>query len=254
MLLVAAATGLELSAALGIRVQARQGELFAASAYGRHMLALVTGVGVVNAALALGRALEQARAEGTRADGTGADGVVCLGVAGSFDLEAHPLCCARLVERETWPEYGLLFSGQCAADARALGFSLNGAKAAAPGAIFERLEWDGPGVARRMGLAPAGLFCAHSLTVSGVSADPERAKALHERFDAGLENMEGFAMAYAAERVGLPFAELRTVSNPVGARPPAGWDLPGALAALGVAAQNFLAPTAGPVQNPQQRT
>lgn len=249
MLLVAAATGLELSAALGITAHAPQGELFAASAYGRQMLALVTGVGVVNAALALGRALEQARAAGT-----GADGVVCLGVAGSFDLAAHPLCSARLVERETWPEYGLLFSGQCAADARALGFSLNGAKAAAPGAIFERLEWDGPGAARRMGLDPAGLICAHSLTVSGVSADPQRATALHKRFEAGLENMEGFALAYAAERAGLPFAELRTVSNPVGARPPAGWDLPGALASLGMAAQKFLAPTQGPVQNPQQRT
>jgi futalosine hydrolase len=249
MLLVAAATEMELSAALGLKVEARQGKLFAASAHGRPVLALVTGIGVVNAALALGRALEQASAEGT-----GADGVICLGVAGSFDLAVQPLGSAWLVEREIWPEYGLLFSGQCAADARGLGFSLNGSKAAEPDAIFERLDWDAPAEAATMGLAPGGLAYAASLTVSGVSADPERARALWERFGAGLENMEGFALAYGARLAGLPFAELRAVSNAVGARPPKDWDLPGALAALGSAAQRLLAPAGGPASTPNKRT
>lgn len=252
MLLVAAATGRELAAALGLAQAqgllpgqaALQGRPFPAQAHGRPVLALVTGIGVVNAALALGRAVEQAEVQG----------VLCVGVAGSFDAAAHPLGCVRLVERETWPEYGLLFSGSCAADDRALGFSLDGAPASDPAAVFASLGWDAPAQAARMGLDAAWLDRAESLTVSGVSADPERARALSLRYGAGLENMEGFALAYGARLSGLPFAELRAVSNAVGARPPETWDLPGALAALGVAARRLLASAGGPDQTPNQRT
>ncbi len=235
--LVAAATGLELCAALKCSTAAPQGQVFEASAFGRPVLALVTGIGVINAALALGRALERHAPAG----------VLNLGVAGSFDLGAHPLGAVRLVEAEIWPEYGLLFSGQCAADARGLGFSLDAGKAAVPGAVFERLDWNAPAELARLGLngpgcGRAGLACAASLTVSGVTADAPRAKELSARFGAGLENMEGFALAYAARLAELPFAELRAVSNAVGARPPQGWDLPGALTALGQAAQQIFAP------------
>jgi futalosine hydrolase len=47
--------------------------------------------------------------------------------------------------------------------------------------------------------------------------------------------MEGFALAYGCAVAGVPFVELRAVSNAVGARPPVAWDLPGALSALGQA-------------------
>jgi len=204
------------------------------------VLALVTGIGVVNAALALGRALERA----------GISGVLNLGVAGSFDLAAHPLGSVRLVEQEIWPEYGLLFSGAVAADARALGFAQNGVPASEADAVLDRLAWDAPVGLARLGLnatgsGPAGLVRAASLTVSGVTADAQRAGELFARFGAGLENMEGFALAYGARRFGLPFAELRAVSNAVGSRPPRDWDLPGALAALGWAAEQILIPLAG---------
>ncbi len=245
--LVAAATGLELRAALKLEADAPQGRLFETLAHGRPVLALVTGIGVVNAAFALGRALE-------RAD---ISGVLNLGVAGSFDLAAHPLCSVRLVEREIWPEYGLLFSGAVAADARALGFALDGAPASDEEAVFDRLAWDAPAEARRLGIDPSGLARAASLTVSGVTADAGRARELSARFGAGLENMEGFALAYGARRSGLPFAELRAVSNAVGSRPPKDWDLPGALAALSRAAEHIWAPVEEPGQtdsNFNQRT
>ncbi len=227
--LVVAATSLELDAAFDRKHGAAQGEAFAAEAHGRPVLALVCGIGPVNAALALGRALERHQPAG----------VVNLGVAGSFDLDAHPLGCARLVEREIWPEFGLLASGDCAADARGLGFALaNTGAGAGETAIFDSLAWDAPVELSRMGLA-GGWTCAASLTVSGVTADGARAAALKARFGAGLENMEGFALAYACRLAGLPFAELRTVSNAVGVRPPDGWDLPGALDALGAAARRL---------------
>jgi futalosine hydrolase len=111
-----------------------------------------------------------------------------------------------------------------------------------------------------MGLAAAAQGGAAwtpavSLTVSGVSADPDRAAALKARHGAGLENMEGFALAYGARRARLPFAEVRAVSNAVGARPPGGWDLPGALAALGRAARRlFSAPRGCNLQPADQET
>ncbi|MDR3640354.1 MAG: futalosine hydrolase [Humidesulfovibrio sp.] len=233
--LVVAATGLELSAALGVRADLRQGEILETDVFGRRVLALATGIGVVNAALELGRALRP-----------GISGVLNLGVAGSFDLGAHPVGAVRLVERECWPEYGLLATGAVAADVRGLGFALNAVAKAPPAdgaeAIFESLAWDAQAALAALGLAAGGWGTASSLTVSGVTADAQRAGALHERFGAGLENMEGFALAYGARRAGLPFAELRAVSNAVGVRPPESWDLPGALSALGQAARRLLAP------------
>ena len=251
-LLVLAATALELSAALAVRdVQLqgqlqgqKQGAVFPLSAHGRPVLCCITGLGVINASLALGAAL-------TRDD---VDGVVCLGVAGSFDLGAHPLGCVRLVDKEIWPEYGLLATGWCTADAAGLGFALGrvsgagGGPAGVPNGgstggqeVWDRVAWNPAAALERLGLCPGPWATARSLTVSGVTADAERAELLRARHQAGLENMEGFALAYGCALAGLPFVELRAVCNAVGARPPLSWDLPGALAALGQAAQRLFA-------------
>ncbi len=53
--------------------------------------------------------------------------------------------------------------------------------------------------------------------------------------------MEGFAAAYAAMQAGLPFLEVRTVSNMVGSRDSEDWDIKGALKALGTAANGLFA-------------
>lgn len=247
--LVAAATALELAAVYGrpeLARTLRQGETRTIDLCGRPTLALVTGIGVVNAALELGRACG------------GVLGVAHFGVAGSFDLGAHPLGAVRLVTAETWPEYGLYFTGAASADDRALGFPLCPAEAGAQ-AVYGSLEWDGPAGLAALGLAPtdeSGRAWAEatSLTVSGVSADPERARALYDRHGAGLENMEGFALAYGAKRAGLPFAEIRAVSNAVGGRPPVDWDLPGALLALGRAARRLFGASGVNLQPADQDT
>lgn len=237
-LLVCAATALELSSALGARANFPQGDfpqgaLVPARAFGREVLACVCGLGVINASLALGRALARG----------GLDGVVNLGVAGSFDLSAHPVGSVRLVEQEIWPEYGLLASGWCSADASALGFALGQAQCLnGEITVWDRLAWDASAALARLGLCPGPWVRAKSLTVSGVTADAERAELLRDRHQAGLENMEGFALAYGCALAGVSFVELRAVSNAVGARPPQTWDLPGALAALGQAAERLLTP------------
>lgn len=239
-LLVIAATALELSAALGLRIELLQGPPQGAvvplQAHGRQVLACVSGLGVINAGLALGAAL-------ARGD---VDGVVCLGVAGSFDLDAHPLGAVRLVDREVWPEYGLLATGWCSADATALGFALGqvhspASDADADSAVWDRVAWDASAGLARLGLCPGPWVAAKSLTVSGVTADFERAALLKARHHAALENMEGFALAYGCAVANIPFVELRAVSNAVGARPPVSWDLPGALEGLGQAALRLFA-------------
>jgi futalosine hydrolase len=71
------------------------------------------------------------------------------------------------------------------------------------------------------------------LTVSTVTGSAGSAEALRDRYpDAVAEAMEGYGVAAAAEQAGLPFAELRTISNPIGPRDRAAWRLGDAFAAL----------------------
>ncbi|WP_030268868.1 futalosine hydrolase [Streptomyces sp. NRRL B-24484] len=71
------------------------------------------------------------------------------------------------------------------------------------------------------------------LTVSTVTGSAERAAALAARHPgAAAEAMEGFGVAEAAARFGLPVLEIRTVSNPVGPRDRAAWRIGEALGAL----------------------
>ena len=114
------------------------------------------------------------------------------------------------------------------------------------------MAWETETALARLGLCLGPWVTAKSLTVSGVTADPERAGLLRARHQAGLENMEGFALAYGCAVAGVPFVELRAVSNAVGVRPPESWDLPGALVALGQATQRLFADPgcAGPALEP----
>ncbi|MFI6156142.1 futalosine hydrolase [Kitasatospora sp. NPDC051170] len=81
--------------------------------------------------------------------------------------------------------------------------------------------------------APGDPVLGPVLTVSTVTGTAERAAALAARHPgAAAEAMEGFGVAEAAARHGLPALELRTVSNPVGPRDRAAWRIGEALAAL----------------------
>jgi futalosine hydrolase len=71
-------------------------------------------------------------------------------------------------------------------------------------------------------------------TVTGTAASTEALRRRHP--DAVAEAMEGYGVAVAAAQAGLPFAELRTVSNPIGPRDRDAWRMREALAALTAAA------------------
>jgi futalosine hydrolase len=72
---------------------------------------------------------------------------------------------------------------------------------------------------------PRGRFA----TLDAVTADIEVGAALQRRFDVAIESMEGAAAATVAARLDVPFAQLRAVSNLVGERDRARWDLRGAV-------------------------
>lgn len=188
-------------------------------------LCCITGVGPINAALAMGMAFSRAEGEGTPVT------AVCnAGLAGAFDLTERPLLCLCLAREEVWPEYGL-HDGR-SVTAGAFGFPQWTPPSGEP--VRDRLPLAGIDA-----LKPFGARCAEdaflpslSLTVAGVSASFARAADLRARYRADLENMEGFAVAYACARQGVPCVEARCVSNKVGPRTQDEKDFPGALRAL----------------------
>ena len=193
-------------------------------AIGPGLAACITGVGPVNAGIALGRILAL-HPEIT--------GVLNLGLAGSFDPIRAPLGSCTLVTEEIWPEYGLL--GDDGIDAPGLGF-----------AQWEHKGWR---VVDRLPLhtdltdlglpQPTDAIHGISLTVAGVSADAKRADMLAQRYQPLSENMEGFAVALACARQQIPCVELRALSNKVGSRAGEDRAFPLALAKLGALGQDL---------------
>jgi futalosine hydrolase len=228
-LIVATATAMEMRAALpGLsrhvpmehewnRLSVPTGGL-----HGRHwevLVLLVTGVGPVNAGIALGRLLGSLSPDSLR----GAPepvGVLNLGVAGAFSLKRLPLETAVVVTDEIWPEYGLLKASGL--DPKGIGLA-QGKAGGEP--VWDRLRLTPESCARQIGLDISGLTKAVGLTVAGVSGTPERAEALRTRYACDIETMEGFALAWACSLARVPFVQARTISNLVGSRDAAHWDL-----------------------------
>ncbi|PRQ02812.1 Futalosine hydrolase [Enhygromyxa salina] len=80
----------------------------------------------------------------------------------------------------------------------------------------------------------AALGCpqAPGATVSTGAGTDALSEAYAARSGAVVETMEGGAVATVCRRFGVPFAQLRVVSNRTGDRSEGGWDLDGALVEL----------------------
>lgn len=238
MLLVMTATANEMRGAFPSAPAVEQGGFAEFTAPGGDLLLAVSGVGLVNAALCAGRWLAR----------PGVDGVVSLGIAGTYDPETVPLgavCCAT---EEIWPEYGLLGEDGLA-DPKGIGFPLGRAGGEL---VWDRVALSPDRDAAAMGLPlPGDWRRVPSVSVSSVTGTVGRAKLLRAVCSGtGTENMEGFALAFAAAEAGLPFLEVRTVSNLVGSREPDDWNLKGALRALGAAAATLFAAQPGLAPQP----
>ncbi|WP_291323592.1 futalosine hydrolase [Desulfonatronospira sp.] len=190
---------------------------------GERVHLLACGVGPLNAALGL---------QGFLVTNPGIDLVINLGIAGSYDLKLMPVGAVCVATAEIWPEYGVR-TGATAADPQLLGFPLS---KLGTEAVWNRIELD-PGAIFKYD----GIFCeslppnwvkAVSLTVAGVSGTPELARDLARTYNAGMENMEGFSLAYVCRMQGIPFFEVRSISNPAGSRDSRDWNFKAAFRSL----------------------
>lgn len=187
---------------------------------------MATGVGPVNAALAIGHCLGLVHG-GKQA----VEAILFVGLAGAFELETSPLLSVWRVKREFWPEYGL--NDGARVTARAFRFP----QWSRPGGedIYEQVDlaeisalkkWTGAKIR-------ADWDACDSITVAGATAGFNRKTDLWNLWHAPLENMEGFAAAYAAARAEIPCVEIRVVSNKVGPRSAREKNFEGALLAMG---------------------
>lgn len=182
-------------------------------------IAAAGGVGPVAAAVSTSRllaALDRA--------GEAVDLVVSAGIAGGFrdraevgDLVIPRVCAFADLGADT--DHGFL-------DLAGLG--LDGGGPLASPAVADVCE-----VLAAAGLRPAVGTVLTLATMTGTDA---RATELAEAYPNALaEAMEGYGVAWAATEAGLPWAEVRAISNVIGRRDRSGWDVPAAFAALGAA-------------------
>jgi futalosine hydrolase len=152
------------------------------------------------------------------------DAVVCAGIAGGFAGRAAPgdvVVADRIVAADLGAQD--VDGGFLPLDELGLGSPV-----ACPDAAFR----DGMAGALVTSLGPARVVRGTVACVSTVTGTARRAAELAARWSPAAEAMEGYPVALAAAAFGVPFGEIRAVSNPVGPRDRASWDLPAALTAL----------------------
>jgi futalosine hydrolase len=174
---------------------------------------LLTGVGMVATAVWCTRALAIG----------GYDVAVNLGVCGSYS-EAVPPPAVVHVTSDQLPELG--------AEDGARFLSLAEIGLMNP----DEFPWSGGRLVNTgWPLLPglADLPVAAGVTVNTVHGHEPSIAAVAARCAPDVESMEGAAFMYACLVAGVPFAQVRAVSNRVERRNRAAWDLEGAVQALG---------------------
>jgi futalosine hydrolase len=86
----------------------------------------------------------------------------------------------------------------------------------------------------------ANLRRVDGITVNTIHGDEESIARVRERFNPDVESMEGAAFMYACLIHGVPFAQVRAVSNMVERRNRPAWKLEEAVACLCAAARQIL--------------
>jgi futalosine hydrolase len=181
-------------------------------AKGAHVLTV--GVGIAAAAARTARWLTEQR----RTDRVAYDAVISAGIGGAYagkgalgDIVVGSRAVAADLGAES-PDGYLTLSD--------LGFGIDAVDADAD--LFDRVS----------GSLPAAIngWVLSVHTVTGTAA--RAAELSHRHPDAVAEAMEGWGVATAAADYGVPFVEIRTVSNVVGPRDRSAWRIDLAMGAL----------------------
>lgn len=197
------------------------GELFELPAFDLYLAHL--GVAKVNTAAGLALALSTL--EPVR--------VVQFGIGGAFSESGLKLEQVAVATQETHLDTGVQLDGSWQ-DMTALGFPLVREH-------FNVFPTD-PALTQTLTALTCATPCAFgtSETVTGSFA---HAEVLYRRFGVAVESMEGAAAAQVCTALGVPFAELRGVSNTVGERDKSRWALEGAVRAVNAAVLAYLRAT-----------
>ena len=172
---------------------------------------LHTGIGSVNAAHALTCQLERQTP----------NLVIQFGIGGAYVPTGLPIRSVVLATEEIYGDVGVLTPyGWKPADE--IGIPL----VHGDPPYFNRFPLDSQLVSTAAEIC--GVRCGPFVTVSQCSGVQGVGDALHARFNALCESMEGAAAAHICTLYNVPFLELRGISNLVENRQPARWDIPGA--------------------------
>lgn len=158
---------------------------------------LVTGVGSTATAFYLGRFFAQYRP----------DWVINAGIAGAFDPKLNLGDVVQIVS-ERFGDLGVEEGDGRFTDVAELGFM--------PQSLLNNPQPPLP-----------NLISCEGLTVNKVHGTEVSIQKIRAKYpDAQVESMEGAAFFYACLAAGVPFAEIRSISNRVEPRNRDAWDLP----------------------------
>lgn len=184
---------------------------------GHHVSVLITGVGMVATAFALGRQLAVVKY----------DFALNLGIAGSFDRNLKVGDVVNVIEDH---------------------FSELGAE---DGNEFISIDELGFGTQQTQNIPTfqlgnvTSLKQVRSITVNKVHGNEESIAGTVQRLNPQVESMEGAAFFYACSQVGLPCAQVRGISNYVERRNRDSWNIGLAVKNLNIFAAEFISALIG---------
>lgn len=178
---------------------------------------LITGVGMMATAYSLSKAIHTKRP----------DFILQAGVAGCLDPNL-PLTKIVMVENESVGDLGVEENSF-----KTL-FDLNLLDANAS-------PWKNKKLSNNISrLKTVGLTIVDGVTVNEISTNKERIAYYREQLNASVESMEGAALHFVALQEGIPFLQMRSLSNFVGERDKSKWVMGMAIGNLNIELQRIL--------------
>ena len=189
----------------------------------------LTGVGILAATETLARALHTVRY----------DFAVQAGIAGSFD-RGTPLGDVVCVANDIPADLGAEDADGRFLDLYALGLAGKDDAPFADGLLHST------GLEHALGKAFSRIRRVSGITVQTVSGTEKTVSARSTRYGADVETMEGAPFHYCCLRAGVPFIQLRAISNYMEPRNREAWKLEEAIAGLNKTLTSWLTELAAP--------
>lgn len=149
------------------------------------------------------------------------DLIIQAGIAGSFDLERFPPGKTVIVHKDIFGDLGIIEEHKLSSMAD-MGY-VN---------ADEEFMKDGWMVNENPFLNKLKLKLATGLTMNTITDNKEHEAIFTKKYEADIETMEGAAFHYVCIREKITFLQLRSISNAVGERDKAKWEMKKAILEL----------------------